>query len=211
VKQAREGKDPTDEEANMPPDMKLLYRAFPSQFQMLNSRLDELDEWKTELSQSLSGNARRANDRNRNQNEFDPGQFEDESEEGGSTRNRKGEVRTENRRDSNLNAIKANIPPFKGRNDAEVYLEWERKLDFIFACQNYSEEKKVKLAAVESSDYALICKDELMNARRRNGEYSIASWDGMKRVMKKRFVPSYYCRELHQKLHKLTTKKWRCS
>jgi hypothetical protein len=151
----REGKEPTDEEDNMPPDAKLMHTAFTSQFQKLNSRLDELDEWKRELSQSLSGNCRRANDRNRHQNEFDPGKFEDEFEEGRSARNRRAEVRTENSRDSNLNAIKMNVPPFNGRN-AEVYLDWERKVNFLFACHNYSDEKKVKLAAVEFLDYALI-------------------------------------------------------
>jgi hypothetical protein len=40
----REGKEPTDDEANMPPDMKLMYRTFTSQFQKLNGRLDEFDE-----------------------------------------------------------------------------------------------------------------------------------------------------------------------
>jgi hypothetical protein len=168
-----EGKEPTDDEANMPPDMRLMYKAFISQFQKLNSRLDELDELKRELSQRLSGNGRRANYRNRHKNEFDPGQFEDEFEEGSSARNQRGEFRTKNRMNSHLNAIKMNIPPFKGRNDAEVYLEWDRIVDFIFACHNFSEEKKVKLAALEFSDYALIWWDELTKARRRNGEYPI--------------------------------------
>ena len=114
-------------------------------------------------------------------------------------------VRNENRgrQDSNLNAIKMSMPQFKGRNDAETYLEWERKVEMIFACHNYSEEKKVRLAAVEFSDYALVWWDELLKSRRRNGEYPIETWDEMKQVMKKRFVPSYYYRELHQKLHKL--------
>jgi hypothetical protein len=152
----KEGKEPTDEEVNMPPDTKLMHTAFTGQFQMLNSRFDELDEWKRELSQSLSGNGRRANARNRHQNEFDPGRFEDEFEEGRSARNRRGEVRTENSRDGNLNAIKMNVPPFTGRSDAEVYLDWEQKVNFVFACHNYSDEKKVKLVAVEFSDYALI-------------------------------------------------------
>ena len=108
------------------------------------------------------------------------------------------------RKDSNINAIKMKIPPFKGRNDAEVYLEWERKVDMIFACHNYSEDKKVRLAAVEFFDYALIWWDELTKNKRRNREPPISTWEEMKRVMKKRFVPSYYYRELHQQLHRLT-------
>ncbi|RVW12377.1 hypothetical protein CK203_108084 [Vitis vinifera] len=34
------------------------------------------------------------------------------------------------------------IPSFQGKNDPEVYLEWEKKVEFIFECHNYSEEKK---------------------------------------------------------------------
>ena len=47
---------------------------------------------------------------------------------------------------------------------------------------------------LEFLDYALVWWDELVKSRRRNGEYPIESWDEMKRVMKKRFVPSYYYR-----------------
>jgi hypothetical protein len=53
-------------------------------------------------------------------------------------------------------------------------------VNFAFACHNYSDEKKVKLVAVEFSDYALIWWDELTKARRRNGEYPIESWDEFK-------------------------------
>ena len=52
--------------------------------------------------------------------------------------------------------IKMKIPPFQGRNDPEVYLEWERKVELIFECHNYSEVKKVKIAAIEFSDYAIV-------------------------------------------------------
>ena len=48
------------------------------------------------------------------------------------------------------------IPSFQGRNDPEAYLEWEKKIELIFDCQNYSDEKKVKLAVVEFKDYALV-------------------------------------------------------
>uniref|UniRef100_A0A2N9GE48 Reverse transcriptase RNase H-like domain-containing protein n=1 Tax=Fagus sylvatica TaxID=28930 RepID=A0A2N9GE48_FAGSY len=48
--------------------------------------------------------------------------------------------------DRNLGSIKMKIPSFQGRTDLEVYLEWEKKIDLVFDCHNYSEEKKVKLA-----------------------------------------------------------------
>ena len=49
--------------------------------------------------------------------------------------------------DCNLGSIKMKIPSFQGRNDPDVYFEWERKVELIFECHNYSEEKKVKLTA----------------------------------------------------------------
>ena len=66
------------------------------------------------------------------------------------------------RRDSNLSGIKMKIPAFQGKNDPELYLDWERKVEHIFDCHNYSEEKKVKLAAVEFVDYASVWWDQLL-------------------------------------------------
>ena len=40
----REGKETYEEETIMIPDMKFMYQTFTSQFQKLNSRLDEMDE-----------------------------------------------------------------------------------------------------------------------------------------------------------------------
>ena len=58
------------------------------------------------------------------------------------------------------------IPPFQGKNDPEAYLEWEKKIELVFDCHNYSESKKVKLAAIEFSDYAIVWWDQLVTSRR---------------------------------------------
>ncbi|KAM7469534.1 hypothetical protein LguiA_007717 [Lonicera macranthoides] len=96
------------------------------------------------------------------------------------------------------------IPSLQGKNDPEAYLEWEKKVELVFDCHNYSEMKKVKLAAIEFSDYAIVWWDQLMLNRRRNRERPIATWEEMKIVMRKRFIPSHYYRELYQKLQGLT-------
>ncbi len=96
------------------------------------------------------------------------------------------------------------IPQFQGKNDPELYLEWEKKVEHIFECHNYSMEKKVKLAVIEFSDYALNWWDQLVISRRRNHERPINNWEDMKAIMRKRFVPSYYYRELRQRLQRLT-------
>ena len=77
------------------------------------------------------------------------------------------------RTNRNLENIKMKIPSFQGKNDPEVYLEWEKKVEFIFECHNYSKEKKVKLVVIEFTDYAIIWWDQLMMDRRRNYERPI--------------------------------------
>ncbi|KAH9724547.1 Endonuclease [Citrus sinensis] len=106
--------------------------------------------------------------------------------------------------DRDLGSIKLKIPFFQGKHDPEAYLEWEKKVELVFDCHNYSEEKKVKLAAVEFTDYAIIWWDQLVLTRRRNRERPINTWEEMKAIMRRRFVPSHYYRELHQRLQSLT-------
>ncbi|XP_031378379.1 uncharacterized protein LOC116193768 [Punica granatum] len=105
--------------------------------------------------------------------------------------------------DRNMGSIKLTIPPFQGKSDPDVYIEWERKVKLVFDCHNYSEEKKVKLAAVAFTDYAIVWWDQLTVSRRRNGERPIDNWEGMKAVMRRRFVPSHYYRDLYLKLQNL--------
>ena len=107
------------------------------------------------------------------------------------------------RRDNDLGNIKIKIPSFQGKNDPEAYLEWETKMEMVFDCHNYSEMKKVKLAAIEFTDYAIVWWDQLLINRRRNREPPVDTWEEMKMLMRKRFVPSRYYRGLYQKLQRL--------
>ncbi|KAL4319791.1 hypothetical protein GQ457_18G000050 [Hibiscus cannabinus] len=97
-----------------------------------------------------------------------------------------------------------NIPPFHGKTDLEAYLEWEKKIEHIFECHNYSERKKVQIAALEFTHYAINWWNQLTVNRRRNGERPVSTWDEMKAIMRKRFIPTHYHRELLRKLQNLT-------
>ncbi|GKV10848.1 hypothetical protein SLEP1_g22158 [Rubroshorea leprosula] len=77
-------------------------------------------------------------------------------------------MRWGDQQDRDLSSIKMKIPPFQGKNDPDVYLEWEKKVELVFDCHNYFEEKQVKLAAVEFTDYAMVWWDHLVLSRRRN-------------------------------------------
>ncbi|XP_012435440.1 uncharacterized protein LOC105762068 [Gossypium raimondii] len=112
--------------------------------------------------------------------------------------------RVQRREDDDLKNIKLSIPPFQGKSNPEAYLEWEKKIELVFDCHNYSENKKVKLAAIEFSDYSMIWWDQFTTSRRRNGQRPITTWAEMKAAMRRQFIPSYYHRELHQKLQNLS-------
>lgn len=52
-------------------------------------------------------------------------------------------------------------------------------------------------------DYASIWWDQYVLTRRRNGERAVQTWDEMKSIMRKRFVPNHYFRDLYRKLQGL--------
>ena len=112
--------------------------------------------------------------------------------------------RWNDRQDRDLSSIKMKIPSFQGKMDPDVYLEWEKRVELVFECHNFAEEKKVKLAAAEFVDYAVVWWDQLVLNRRRNRERPINTWDDMKAVMRRRFVLSSHYRELYQRLVGLT-------
>jgi len=76
-------------------------------------------------------------------------------------------------------------------------------VDWIFYCYNYSEAKKVQLIVIKFTNYALIWWDQNVISRRRSGERPVASWEEMKVLMRRRFVPNHYYRGLNLKLQGL--------
>uniref|UniRef100_A0A2N9HHN4 Reverse transcriptase n=1 Tax=Fagus sylvatica TaxID=28930 RepID=A0A2N9HHN4_FAGSY len=189
------------------------------QFERLNFVLgevrDRMDHQETAIRNLQGGRDRRRRERrveNEYENEGDGEDEEDLASEVGSGRHRR--VRRERGHewnpggrdgvDRSLGSIKMKIPSFQGRTDPEVYLEWEKKIDLVFDCHNYSEEKKVKLAVIEFTDYAIIWWDQLVTNRRRNNERPVETWGELKAIMRRRFVPSHFYRDLYQKLQNLT-------
>jgi hypothetical protein len=106
--------------------------------------------------------------------------------------------------DRNLGSIKLKIPAFKGKTDPEAYSEWERKVEMIFYIHRYSEEKNVKLVVVEFTNYAMVWWERLVVERRRNRERPVSTWEGLKTIMKKRYVSKHYYRELFNRLQMIT-------
>ena len=57
--------------------------------------------------------------------------------------------------------MKVKISTFKRTCDPEVYLEWKMKVEQVFACYNYNEEKNIKLASLEFEGYALVWRNQV--------------------------------------------------
>ncbi|XP_031375623.1 uncharacterized protein LOC116190098 [Punica granatum] len=216
------------EQSSGGPGQSTIIRAMQQQFERMNmvlntinDRLERHDERIDQLRQAPNQQPRRNNNRQPapTTDPFDgheEGSYDDEDDVSSIAAMRRargaraetpwrGRGRRQERDtvDRNMGSIKLTIPPFQGKSDPDIYIEWERRVELVFDCHNYSEEKKVKLAAVAFTDYAIVWWDQLTVSRRRNGERPIDNWEGMKAVMRRRFVPSHYYRDLYLKLQNL--------
>ncbi|GKV11638.1 hypothetical protein SLEP1_g22878 [Rubroshorea leprosula] len=100
--------------------------------------------------------------------------------------------------DNNMQEVNRSLDDYQGM------INVIQKVELVFDCRNYSEEKKVKLAAVEFTNHVVVWWDQLVLSRCRNRERPVDTWEEMKAVMRKRFVPSHYYRDLYRRLQGLT-------
>ena len=106
--------------------------------------------------------------------------------------------------DDGLGRIKFSIPPFSfDSNDVEEFIKWELKIEKLWRLHDFTEDKKIKLAASEFDGYAMQWWDNLVEQRAREGMQPIITWRTMKQVMRDRFVPPNYVRSLYDKLQNL--------
>ena len=91
------------------------------------------------------------------------------------------------------------MPPFAGKYDPDVYLNWELAVEQKFSCYDFPEDRKVRAATSEFTAFASIWWNESC----RNRDNMPRTWNALKRMMRARFVPSYYARDLLNKLQRL--------
>jgi hypothetical protein len=167
----------TDQKVFMEAMMSEMRRVMKIEMEKVHERIDQMENRREEQPQNGRNLRRRGRVPPREEDEERYGSGFDEEEDRESIvnnrrpRGRFGEAR--NREDNNLGGIKMKIPSFQGRSDPEAYLESEKKMEFVFDCHNYSETKKVKLAVIEFSEYAITWWDQLVTNRRRNRERPI--------------------------------------
>ena len=91
------------------------------------------------------------------------------------------------------------VPSFAGQYDPDAYLTWELAVQQLFACHEFPDHLKVRAVTCEFYDFASIWWSEYC----RTNQNIPRTWDAMKRAMRARFVPSYYSRDLLNKLQRL--------
>jgi hypothetical protein len=80
------------------------------------------------------------------------------------------------------------IPPFDGKYDPNAYISWEIAIDQKFACHEFPENTRVRAATSEFMDFATVWWNEHV----KNPNNIPQTWNALKRIMRARFVPSYY-------------------
>jgi len=77
------------------------------------------------------------------------------------------------------------------------------KVEQLFYCHQISEETKVPLATLNFQGYAMYWWTLVVKDRLRHKGHAIAYWNDLKYVLRNRHIPSYYNRELIDKLQRL--------
>nr|KYP74046.1 hypothetical protein KK1_006714 [Cajanus cajan] len=101
---------------------------------------------------------------------------------------------------------KVNVPQFLGKYDVEAYLDWEMKVEQLFACHKVSEERKVPLATLSFQGHAMYWWTSLEREKHIHNDPPIQYWNDLRSALRRRHIPSYYGRELMNKLQRIQQK-----
>jgi hypothetical protein len=102
--------------------------------------------------------------------------------------------------DDAFHKLKFKIPPFDGKYDLVAYISWELVVEQKFTCFVFPKNARVRLATSEFSNFASVWWVEY---GKKHPSDIPQTWIALKRVMQARFVPSYYARDLINKLQQL--------
>jgi len=99
--------------------------------------------------------------------------------------------------------VRVDLPYFHGKENVEVYLDWEMKVEQLFVCHRVSEERKVPLTTLSFQGNAMYWWTALERDRRLHREPPIEYWNDLRGTLTRCHIPSYYNRELMDKLQRL--------
>jgi hypothetical protein len=102
--------------------------------------------------------------------------------------------------DDAFHKLKFKIPPFDGKYDHDAYISWELVVEQKFTCFEFPENARVTAATSEFTDFSSVWWVEY---GKKHPNDIPQTWVALKRVMRARFVPSYYARDLINKFQQL--------
>jgi hypothetical protein len=102
--------------------------------------------------------------------------------------------------DDAFHKLKFKIPPFDGKYDPDAYISWELTVEQKITCFEFPKNVRVRAATSEFTDFAFVWWVEY---GKKHCDDIPQTWVALKRVMHARFVPSYYARDLINKLQQL--------
>ncbi|XP_059294604.1 uncharacterized protein LOC132047602 [Lycium ferocissimum] len=106
-------------------------------------------------------------------------------------------------RDMSLNSIKVTLPTFKGGSDPDVFLDWVMHCDRIFLTNDMSEMKKTSYAIAQFEGFASTWWETQVKARRLHGLASTPTWEGLKNILRRKYVIERYKQEQLKKIYTL--------
>nr|KYP71343.1 hypothetical protein KK1_010602 [Cajanus cajan] len=80
------------------------------------------------------------------------------------------------------------------------------KVEKLFTFHRVSEERKVPLATLSFQGHAMYWSTALERERRLHNDPPIQYWNDLRSTLKRRHIPSYYGRELMNKLQRIQQK-----
>jgi hypothetical protein len=102
--------------------------------------------------------------------------------------------------DDTFHKLKFKIPPVDGKYDPDAYISWELAIEQKFTCFEFPENARDRAATSEFTDFASVLWVEY-GKKHPNDIWQ--TWVALKHVMHARFVPSYYARDVINKLQQL--------
>ncbi|XP_048627545.1 uncharacterized protein LOC125596439 [Brassica napus] len=93
-------------------------------------------------------------------------------------------------------ALKLHPPTFAGKVYPDAFIVWEKRMEYIFDYYQYSEAKKVALAAAQLTDNALSWWDR--DVAKSGPVWRARNWTEMRTELRARYIPSYYQRDVER-------------
>ena len=92
---------------------------------------------------------------------------------------------------------KFNIPEFDGRMNPDEFLDWLNMVEHVFEYYDSPEREKVKLVATKMCKTTSIWWKTMKRQRERDGKKKIQTWGKMKKELKRKYLPFYYCQDIY--------------